>query len=152
MITVRRSIIPDVATLAKTLRPEDEAEVRAAAGIAPFRALMLGYTTSTECFTIYEEETGRPVGMFGHRIVEKNVCASIWLLASTHLVQHKWKFLRESRRWLDHIHSQTPLLFNVVDQRNTLHLRWIEWLGFKFIRVIPDYGTEKRPFVEFAKV
>lgn len=152
MITVRRSIIPDIPVIAKDMRPEDRAEVWAAAGIIPHRALMLGYTMSSECFTIYEEETGLQVGMFGHTVVEKGLASSVWLLASTHLVGHKWTFLKESRKWLDHIHSQSPLLYNVVDQRNDLHIRWIEWLGFKFVRVIPEYGFQKLPFVEFAKV
>jgi len=152
MITVRRSIVPDVSVIARDMRPEDRDEVWAAAGVTPHRALMLGYLQSTECFTIYEGETGRQVAMFGHCVMEKGVSSTIWLLASTHLVPHKWTFLRESRKWLDHIHAQSPLLYNVVDQRNVMHLRWIEWLGFRFIRVIPEYGFQKLPFVEFAKV
>lgn len=48
--------------------------------------------------------------------------------------------------------AQTPILFNCVDQRNEVHINWLRWLGFKFVRIIPEYGIQKLPFIEFVRI
>lgn len=133
------------------MREADRQEVWAGACTTPLKALKHGYVYSAECFTIYRVADGLPVAMFGYTRYDA-LCGGIWLLGSKELENHAIRFLKESDYWLNHIHSKVPLLFNVVDKRNKEHIRWIEWLGFKFIREIPEHGHEQRPFIEFAKL
>jgi hypothetical protein len=44
------------------------------------------------------------------------------------------------------------VLFNLVDERNTLHIRWIQWCGFTFVNRHPALGAEQRPFLEFVRI
>lgn len=151
MIIARPSVVPDVAAVAKDIRPEDAAEILAASGLNPMSGLMTGYLHSDECWTICTKDAGKPVALFGFRKVDENK-AVVWLLGTKDLPKYGTRFLRESRDWIDRFHKKADLLFNAVDQRNTVHIRWLEWLGFKFIRVIPQYGHLKLPFVEFARI
>ena len=41
-----------------------------------------------------------------------------------------------------------PLLRNYVDERNTMAIRWLEWLGFEILPVEP-FGVEGLPFHPF---
>lgn len=150
MIDYRSSIITDIPHLATNIRPEDRDEIWAALGETPRQALMRGYLHSTECFTVHDE--GKPVCMFGYKVFEKGLYGSVWMLASTDLSSHKWRFLRRSEECLSRMHGACPLLFNVVDQRNDLHIKWLRWLGFRFIRIIQNHGKQGLPFVEFARL
>ena len=67
-------------------------------------------------------------------------------------LQDQRTFLRQSKEVLRELHHQFILLFNEVDARNTVHIRWLRWMGFTFVRYRPNYGTEGRPFYEFCKV
>lgn len=152
IVEARRSILPDIAPIAASMRPEDRAEVLAASGDSPINALRYGYLYCDECFTVVTQEGREPLAMFGYRVVEKDVGAVVWLLASTRLLDYRWSFLRQSRQWMDYFQTKAPLLYNAVDQRNTVHIRWLDWLGFKFIRVLPSFGKQQLPFIEFARL
>ena len=150
MIEYRHSVLPDIYKLAKDLRQADIDEVQAAVGESGQKALLHGYLLSKECFTIYEQDS--PLAMFGYRIVDPGISAQVWMLAGNNLEKHKVRFLKRSAELVFFLNQKAPLLFNVVDLRNELHIRWLDWLGFKFVRVIPDFGAERRPFVEFVRL
>jgi hypothetical protein len=152
MIEYRHSIIPDIPIVAAEMRPEDRDEVWAGLGETPRKTLFGSYVSSTECFTIYHVDSGKPLAMFGYRITEPKICASIWMLAGTGLMEHRWTFLKRSKSLINYIQSRAPLLYNTADCRNAVHIKWLEWLDFKFIRTIPDFGHLKLPFVEFARL
>ena len=44
------------------------------------------------------------------------------------------------------------VLYNFIDARNTLHIKWLKWCGFTFIQKHYDYGYEKRLFYEFVRI
>jgi len=133
------------------MRKEDRDEVLAASGLSPHKALMNGYVLSTECFTIIEQGSGLPLGMFGYRIIEKGLLGTVWMLATDRLVEHRWSFLRGSRKRIDYMQSRVPLLYNTVDVRNDVHIKWLHWLGFRFVRVIKA-GKAQLPFAEFVRL
>lgn len=91
--------------------------------------------------------------MFGCVPVDET-SGSVWLLGSDDLTQPplRKQFLAEGRVWLNQLHAFRPLLFNFVDARNTVHIRWLRWMGFTFLRLHPEYGVERRPFWEFARL
>ncbi|OQW34870.1 MAG: hypothetical protein A4E20_01450 [Nitrospira sp. SG-bin2] len=94
-----------------------------------------------------------PAGMFGV-VPTDDLAGAVWLLGSEALVRDplRRQFIREGRSWLDRLHAFRPLLHNVVDERNTLHVHWLKKLGFVFIKRHPAYGYEQRPFLEFVRL
>ena len=64
----------------------------------------------------------------------------------------KRDFLRQSRIELKKVHKEFPVLFNYIDARNTVHLRWLKFMGFTIIKKLEIFGYEGRPFYEFVKI
>jgi hypothetical protein len=141
----RKSIYSDVENLSINLRHADKREILASTGTTPLNALLGGYVQSEVCFTILDKENV-PVGMFG---VSKD--GGIWLLATDDIFKIRFSFLRESRKVVNFLNTKYPLLWNYVDCRNELHIRWLKWCGFKFIRKL-NYGVLNLPFYEFVKL
>ena len=40
----------------------------------------------------------------------------------------------------------------VVDARNELHIKWLKFMGFKFIQRHENFGVAKLPFYEFLRI
>ncbi len=76
----------------------------------------------------------------------------VWMVATDRLVKYQREFIRESRKWLDEAHEEYPMLGNFVDARNTLHIRWLDWMGFHFINRFEEWGFERRPFLQFVRI
>ena len=142
---IRKTIIKDIDYLAPRLRQEDKREVLDGTGMTPYQALLAGYMQSEICLTIIDTEDV-PVGMFG---VGKE--GNIWLLATPEIKRIRFSFLRESRKVVKLLNKKYRLLWNYVDCRNELHLRWLKWCGFTFLRKI-KYGVNQKPFYEFVKL
>ena len=141
----RLSIHEDCQYLADKLRYEDKREILDATGFTPISGLTFSYVSSEVCFTIVDKNN-IPVGMFG---VSKD--GAIFLLASNEIKRIRYSFLRESRKVVDFLNTKYPMLWNFVDCRNELHIRWLKWCGFKFLRKI-KYGVSQKPFYEFIKI
>ncbi len=150
---VRSSIPSDVATVANGMRPEDVAEVKAQSGSDPKGGLLFCFFMSKPCMTLIGRH-GKPIAMWG---VVPNELGSgrIWLLGHQSMFEDpcdKGYFLRESKIQLAKLHKQYSVLFNEVDARNKVHIRWLQWMGFTFIRKHPQWGPEARPFYEFVRI
>lgn len=154
----RRSEYADIEYVAARLREADRQEVLAVyPDRTPAEVLHEGYERSAPCHTMvrtWQRETPEPVGMWG-------VCESepqsrvgvIWMLGTDALVDSPVvarRFLRECRKSLPLILDTYHVLTNIIDQRNTLHIAFIEWLGFE---VFPQvYKVNGHPFYLFRKM
>jgi hypothetical protein len=147
--TIRSAVVPDCSSLARVLRDADIAEVKASSGLSPGDALLRAYVLSHDCFTV-EDSTG-PVCMFGV-VRDSKTTGRIWLLGSDRMFLYRRQLLTEPRLWLDHWRQKYKVLTNFVDARNVRHVRWLEHMGCRFIREVPDFGHEKRIFKEFVYV
>ena len=145
-VVVRLSKATDAVILAPRLRAADAAEVRAL-GKRPIEALIDGFRHSAQCLTI--ERSGRPCAMFGVVPAELDGLhvGVVWLLGSDELLCFRRLFLRESRAWLDEISQGYDLLANIIDERNTVHIRWLRWLGFSLLGPHTIFGSS---FIEFV--
>ncbi|TCR92578.1 hypothetical protein EV561_10111 [Rhizobium sp. BK376] len=74
------------------------------------------------------------------------------MLASPELLKHIRYMVAHLHGVIDMLHDHFALLGNYVDQRNTVHVNFIKHCGFSLLRVVPDYGVERRPFIEFVKL
>lgn len=143
----RPAVPSDVFTVASQLRPEDLQEVAAGSGRDPEEVLKAGLGGKI-CMTI-DSPIG-PLGMFGAHGPKGGSEGAVWMLATTALPLAARSFLRQSRGCVAMMHQVYPLLYNVVDERNKVHIKWIRWCGFSFINRLPSHGIEQRPFLEFA--
>ena len=150
-ISVRPARPGDAATLAPRLRPADLREIEAAVGRDPLAVLRQGIARSEPSLAIVDQ-ADRPVALFG--VVPDPATeqvGQVWLLASDELARHSLSFLRQSGEWVDRLHRRYRTLWNHVDARNELHMRWLEWCGFSRVGLIQEFGVQKRPFYEFER-
>lgn len=149
---VRLATEANAHALALDLRPEDAAEVRAMTGREPLESLLHGIQHSDVPLAI-EDDDGTTIGLFGVvRVQQTPRVGTVWLLASPKLLKHWRKLARESRRWVESLQAQYDVLFNLVDERNAVHIRWIQWCGFTIVNRHPALGAEQIPFLEFVRI
>ena len=128
--------------VASNLRPEDRREVEEGHGYDPIEyAKFIAQEGSTVYFTV---PNGKTAGMAG-----VSTEGAIWMICTPAIKEYPHTFARESKRFVE---SRTePLLWNVVDRRNTVHLKLLKFLGFKFLREL-KYGPNQLSFIEFCRV
>ena len=148
------SVIPctleHIKHIADNIRQEDKDELYAASGKFPLHALLHGYTHSDYLKVGCVNET--PVCVFGTvPVLEIPNTALAWMVAPDGLLSVSFKFARESQKYADEMQHNYKLLYNFVDARNTVHHRWLRWLGFTIIRKI-KHGVLDKDFYEFARV
>lgn len=144
--TIRIARPCDDCRVGAAMRVRDAREVLAASGSAPVAALTRSREASIECYTI--EHEGTPFAMFGVAPIAPGI-ASPWMLATDEFAQHTMFVLRHTRafitRWLD----LYPALVNYVDCRNKDSHVYLRAVGFRFTAFDPEYGIERRPFLQF---
>lgn len=151
-MSVRPAEIDDADRLVPDLRDDDLQEIRSNLGEGPLTVLRRGIALSRPCYTV-ESGEGRPLAVFG--VVpdsRRPDVGLVWLLGSHDLAKDPFYFLRNSRTWVERLHQDYRVLWNHVDARNMVHIRWLEWAGFTILRRIERFGVEQRPFYEFESV
>ncbi|MGD9727134.1 MAG: phage protein Gp13 family protein [Candidatus Melainabacteria bacterium] len=149
---LKPATLAEAIALAQDLRPEDEAEIRAMSGHEPVTSLSHGIQFSDLPTTVMDED-GSILGMFGAVPTGRNPRVGVvWMLCSPKILKHRRQFAKESRQWIEAMHRRYDLLWNVVDERNTVHIRWLQWCGFTIIKRHEVLGIENRPFLEFVRI
>lgn len=146
------SQLSDAYDIAPRLREADKAEIFASTGDAPIQALVEGIQRSDQALTIIGHQD-TPIGIFGvcHRHELPGI-GLVWMLATNELPTIVRELVRQTPLWLNAFHASYPVLGNVVDARNELHIKWIKRVGFTFINRHLNFGHEGREFLEFVKV
>ena len=70
------------------------------------------------------------------------------MLSTDELPKHYRKFARGSQTYIDSLKKDFDFLYNYVDVRNTLAVRWLSWLGFELDAPEP-FGIDQLPFHKF---
>ena len=149
--TVRDATPKDAKELLENIRPEDLQEIRALRSGDLQAALEMGISLSEPCYAA-STESGDLALVFGvvPHPTEK-ATGVVWLLGTHHMESIHYRFLRESRVWLERLYGDKyEILFNIADKRNTLHLTWLKWLGFKFMQEV-EAGLNGELFIEFLR-
>jgi len=146
----RLATLEDVKDVVARLRPSDEEECRAMYGVGPASFFnTLGYDPKNT-YVIFNDK-GLNVALAGVSPRGDN-SAMIWLIATPDLLRHQLEFLRYSRTFIEEVGEPYALLFNWVDARNTVHLKWLQWCGFTMIQRHEKFGAEGRPFYTFVRI
>ena len=128
--------------MASNLRPEDRREVEEGRGVDATESLLDAvHAPSCVYFTM---PNGKTAGMAG---VEPD--GQIWMLCTPVIHDYPIAFARGAKRYVER--QPHKLLWNIVDKRNTVHLKLLKFLGFKFLREI-EFGPNKLSFIEFCRV
>lgn len=133
------SIVPaqdwhlDYVTL--TIRKEDAEELYAASGriakecIGEAKGLCDIYTWL--CDDV-------PLAVFG--VVDRgDGIGNPWAIFTCEARKHKYELARSSQFVINILKRDFALLYNYVDDRNSLAIRWLKWLGFRMSEPLP-YG------------
>jgi hypothetical protein len=142
----RATQLHDVCELAPNLRSEDKREVNTL-GKTSEQALLSGYLFGKVCRSIINNY-GQVVGMYGV-VPADSKTGLVWMLGSDKLKKIKIPFLKESRTEVEKMNTLFPHLWNIIDSRNEMHLKWIKWCGFK---IIGERMVNNVKFYEFCKV
>lgn len=92
---------------------------------------------------------GRVVCMYG--VAEISILSNIgipWLLGTDEIEKHSKYFLRQNRYYMKQVKKRYAFLFNFVDARNIVAIRWLKWLGFR-IHDAQNFGPDDMPFHRF---
>ena len=133
--------------LADRMRGPDRREVWAASHQTPEGVICLSMVKSDISMTGLAD--GQVVCMFGIGSVSVLSLTGVpWMLATDDLEKHARAFLRRNKKVLAEMSEGYTLLRNYVDERNTVAIRWLEWLGFTILPPIP-FGMDQLPFHPF---
>jgi hypothetical protein len=136
-----------IRALAPIMRDADRQEVWAAAGLAPYDALLVSLQSSVASWCWLVE--GKPACVFG--VSAESILSGVgmpWLLSSPLLPSRPVPFLRYHRAFLAEMLNLFPLLRNWVDARYRLSIRWLRWMGFTLLPAEP-YGPFQMLFHPF---
>ena len=126
--------------VASNLRQDDLRECVEGHGIEPTIDIPLASLRGT-CyyFTMPNGETAGIAGIIND---------TVWMLCTPAIHKYPKLFVKEAKKWID---SKTePYLWNVVDKRNTVHLKLLKFLGFTFHEDLL-FGPNNLPFIKFSK-
>jgi len=146
--TYRETVLSDLADLAPRLREMDKLEVTASTGSADILGILEeGFEVSAECYTIIKD--GEILGVFGVREYQGNGIP--WMLAAEGVEKFAKTFIKCNRLMLRDWLKTYPILHNFVDCRNEVAIKWLQFLGFVFIRKV-ILNDPEAPFYEFVRI
>jgi len=136
------TVIDDILELSDNLRFEDKRELEDLGYPDPLLPLIESFHNSDECWTIKVKENNKVAGVYG---VNDGL---IWLMATPEILKGKIQFLRNCRQEVERLNTKYPVLYNIVDSRNDLHLKWLQFCNFEFVSVVSineiNYMTIRR--------
>lgn len=142
IVTARAS---HVRPIAARMRQADVDEVQASSGRSALVALAFSYRKSSFARTVLVN--GQPEMMFG--VGDLNVLAGVgapWLLGTDAVERNFRVFLRGSIDWRNQLLARYSVMRNLVDDRNVVSKRWLQWLGFRLLDPIEYRGHTFRIF------
>ena len=143
--------VEDIDYVAPRLRQADYRECLASTGRRPRQVLLQSLDLEGTTLTLRAPNGGR-LGLCGVVPSPLENAGIVWMCATDDIYQYQTAFLRKSKAALDYLAGDYAVLYNCVDARNTVHMKWLRWMGFTFINKHEKYGAEKLPFYEFVRI
>jgi len=146
-MTVRAATEADAVSLADRLRAADLKEIECQGGNAA--DVLLSGIRSPDPTYVAVDEDDIPHIIFGMAPSHTPVLGFVWMMA-TPAIRRCWvRLLRETPQWVDTLAEPYEALSNVVHAENEVHIRWLKWAGFVFLRKVTVLGED---FYEFARL
>ena len=129
--------------VASNLLPSDAREVIQGYGIDNVLEIAVNAVSAADAYQ-FKTPNGEIAAIGG-----AEPTGQIWMLCTPIVHNYPVTFTREIRRWLNS--RSEKLLWNIVDKRNTTHIKLLRFLGFKFLREV-IHGPNNLTFIEFCKI
>lgn len=147
---ILRQVQPgDVPRLARTMRAADAAECLALSGMDPAAALWDSLGRSHTTFAAEAEGELLAIGGVSEgpreTFLAEPAFQTLWLLTGEPVDRHQVAFWRASKRVVEGLRREWPVLVNLVDARYAAALRWVRRLGAE-VRPPVLEGVEGRLF------
>ena len=123
------------------LRPDDYREVKEGHGHEPL--LYIPHSAFYGETVYFTHPDGRIAGVAGVQDY-----GQVWMLTTPAIHDYPITFAREAKRWIDSRPEER--LWNIVYAGNTVHIKLLQFLGFKLGGEFP-YGPNNLHFIEFQK-
>jgi hypothetical protein len=146
----RPAIAADAVLFYPKLRAADLDELRAGS-VDAASLLERSIMVSDECMVAEDAKTHEPVAIWGVSETKPGY-GEIWLMATDLVKKHQTTFLRTSAKAIADYLERYSVLGNMVLDTNHLHIKWLKWLGFKFINHHKGFGVNGEGFYEFVKI
>jgi hypothetical protein len=146
LVEIRPATVKDARAL--EMRRADREEVEALTGRDPREVLVESVERSAMAWAGLAD--GQLVCLFG--VVPLSLVGITgvpWLLGSDAVCSYSRQFLRRNKAFVGEMLREYPRLVNVVDARNDVSIRWLQWLGFKMGKPQP-MGARGLPFIPFG--
>lgn len=146
-LSYRSPTMKDCYDLAANLRTHDRAEMQAARGGLSPGDLWLSCLERWHGYAVRDAQE-RLVCIFAvnpHHDAYDTVGVP-WLLGTPLLDRHLLSASRGARQAIAFWHKRFQTLTNFTDERNTVILKWLRWLGFKFTNSVDLHG---HTFIQF---
>lgn len=143
MIEVHRPAAGDLEMVLHDIRPQDIREWEDGSG----RPFQVGATTAImfgEFVRAAYDEDGVPLCFWGG---DRGV---VWLFATKAAERRALSLHKILAPNLKDLTNRWDLLTALADARNTLHHKWLEWLGFEFLETVAT-GPYGKPFKMYVK-
>lgn len=145
---VRPATESDVKYIAPRLREADKTEMNAAGHTDHLEGLLECLEGSTSCY-VAVDESDLPVMIGGVAPSPESFVGYGWMMATTDIDKHWVSILRNTHQWINTYREGYKVLTNLVHEKNTLHIRWLRWAGFCFLRRVE---VNNEGFYEFAQI
>lgn len=146
-MTVRLATEADALSLAPRLRQADLREIEAQK-CDPKETLLLGVRSPDPTYVAVDQDDV-PHIIFGTAPSPEPVLGFVWMMASPAIRRCWVRLLRETPLWIDRMAENYEVLANAVHSKNEVHIKWLKWAGFVFLRKITVFGED---FYEFARL
>lgn len=115
------------------------------AGVTIEHALQYGLEHSLRAWAILADDV--PIAAVGDTL--HGIGTGVpWMVTTVHVERHARGFLRASKAILAEMCQRHYTLVNLIDARNVVAIRWLEWLGFSIGEAVPA-GVRQLPFRQF---
>lgn len=160
MYVMRNATEEDAVKIAPLLREVDKQEMFALTGhdgkdelVESVRASLSGDGFCKVC--LVDDEYVVIFGVCPTDVKDEhgNIIGCPWMMATNKLydpmcVEH---FLEDDLGIVEEMNRRFLFLTNVIDERNTISIKWLKHVGFIFQQRILNYGYEQRPFWVFYR-
>lgn len=132
--------------IAPLMRPRDILEVMAGTGVGVEEAMGQALRCSLLALTCFADLC--PLAMFGvSKLSVLGAAAQVWCFGTRDIERFPYAFARASRRMLPVLQHYAPILTNYVDASDPAALRWLAFLGARY--VLPPQLRSGRLFGQF---
>ena len=137
--------------ISANMRKSDVEEVHASSAIPVSEILPRSVSISTHGWVVTSDKTGNPILVMGAAPTALPRVGAAWLLGTDEIRSEALSVARHTKTYVDAMQEDYDLLWNYVDARNELSMRWLQWAGFRLVSFHPFHGREQRAFHTFAR-